>query len=72
VDVNRAPRESLLRIPGLGVKNATGSSAPAATRRCAPTDLARLRLPMAKLRPFISWRTRRPAPCSTAPTCAAC
>jgi predicted DNA-binding helix-hairpin-helix protein len=53
VDVNRAPREILLRIPGLGVKSADRLISARRHRRLRMADLARLRLSLAKLAPFI-------------------
>jgi putative DNA modification/repair radical SAM protein len=53
VDVNRAPRETLLRIPGLGVKSANRLITARRHRRLRMADLARLRLPLRKLAPFI-------------------
>jgi putative DNA modification/repair radical SAM protein len=53
VDVNRAPREALLRIPGLGVKSADRLISARRHRRLRMADLARLRLSLAKLAPFI-------------------
>ena len=53
VDVNTAPREMLLRIPGLGVKSADRLIAARRHRRMRMDDLARLRLPVAKLMPFV-------------------
>jgi len=53
VDVNRAPRELLLRIPGLGVRNVDRI---VAIRRWHPLrleDLGRLRVPLKKALPFI-------------------
>jgi putative DNA modification/repair radical SAM protein len=60
VDVNRAPRESLLRIPGLGVKNADKIISARRHKTLRADDLARLRLPMAKLRPFIQLADQTP------------
>ena len=60
VDVNRAPRESLLRIPGLGVKNADKIISARRHKTLRTDDLARLRLPMAKLRPFIQLADQTP------------
>ena len=53
VDLNRAPKERLLRVPGLGKK--TVDRLVAARRHAAIRvgDLARLRLPVAKLLPFV-------------------
>jgi putative DNA modification/repair radical SAM protein len=53
VDVNRATRETLLRIPGLGVKSADRLITARRHRRLRMADLARLRLPLRKLAPFI-------------------
>jgi putative DNA modification/repair radical SAM protein len=53
IDVNRAPREMLLRIPGLGVKSADRLILARRHRRLRMADLARLRLSLAKLAPFI-------------------
>ena len=53
VDVNTAPRDMLLRIPGLGVKTAERIIVVRRHRRLRMDDLARLRLPVAKLMPFI-------------------
>lgn len=53
VDVNTAPRERLLRIPGLGVKSADRLIGARRHRRLRMDDLARLRLSVAKLAPFI-------------------
>jgi putative DNA modification/repair radical SAM protein len=59
VDVNRAPREMLLRVPGLGVK-AVGSILSARRwRKLTLADVGRLTVSIAKLRPFIvadDWR----------------
>ena len=53
IDVNRAPREALLRIPGLGVKSADRLISARRHRRLRMADLARLRLSVAKLAPFV-------------------
>ena len=53
VDVNRASREMLLRIPGLGVKSTDRLILARRHRRLRMADLARLRLSLAKLAPFI-------------------
>jgi predicted DNA-binding helix-hairpin-helix protein len=53
VDLNRAPRELLLRVPGLGTRNVQkilGSRRSGALRL---DDLARLRAPLRKLLPFV-------------------
>jgi predicted DNA-binding helix-hairpin-helix protein len=59
IDVNRAPRELLLRIPGLGVTAVNRIIASRRWRRLCLDDLARLTVSVAKLRPFIiaeGWR----------------
>ena len=59
VDVNRAPREMLLRVPGLGVKAVNAILTSRRWRRLRLDDVARLTVSVAKLRPFIvaeDWR----------------
>jgi len=59
VDVNRAPREMLLRVPGLGVKAVNGILTSRRWRRLHLADIARLTVSVTKLRPFIiaeDWR----------------
>jgi putative DNA modification/repair radical SAM protein len=59
VDVNRAPREMLLRIPGLGVKGVNAILASRRFRTLRLDDIGRLTVSVAKLRPFIvtaDWR----------------
>ncbi|WP_419825621.1 putative DNA modification/repair radical SAM protein [Sphingomonas sp.] len=59
VDVNRAPREILLRVPGLGVKAVDGIVAARRWRRLRLDDIARLTRSIAKIRPFLiaeDWR----------------
>ncbi len=53
VDLNSAAREMLLRVPGLGVKTVDRLLASRRHRRIRMDDLSRLRLPVAKLMPFI-------------------
>ena len=53
VDLNTAPKEMLLRVPGLGVKTVGRLLASRRHRRIRMDDLSRLRLPVAKLMPFI-------------------
>jgi predicted DNA-binding helix-hairpin-helix protein len=59
VDVNRAPREMLLRVPGLGT-NAVGRILSSRRhRRLRLDDVARFTVSIAKMRPFIitaDWR----------------
>lgn len=59
VDVNRAPREDLLRVPGLGVKAVNAILRSRRWRRLGIDDVARLTVSVAKVRPFIvadGWR----------------
>lgn len=59
VDVNRAPREALLRVPGLGVRAVNAILASRRHRRLRLDDVARLTVSIAKLRPFLvaaDWR----------------
>jgi putative DNA modification/repair radical SAM protein len=60
VDVNRAPREMLLRVPGLGVKAVDRIVASRRWRRLTLDDVARLTLSITKVRPFISAEGWRP------------
>ncbi len=53
MDVNRAPRERLLRVPGMGVKSVDRLIRARRHQRLRLADLARLRLPMAKVAPFV-------------------
>jgi putative DNA modification/repair radical SAM protein len=61
VDLNTAPREMLLRVPGLGVKTANRLLQARRHRRLRLDDLARLRLPIAKLMPFVITADHHPA-----------
>ncbi len=59
VDVNRAPREMLLRVPGLGVKAVQSILTARRWRRLTLADVGRLTVSIAKMRPFIvadDWR----------------
>ena len=60
VDVNTAGRETLLRVPGLGVKSVDRIIAARRHRRLRTDDLARLRLSVAKLAPFVIAADHRP------------
>jgi putative DNA modification/repair radical SAM protein len=53
VDVNTAPREMLLRVPGLGVRNVKRILATRRRRTIRFADLARLRCDIAKARHFV-------------------
>lgn len=59
VDLNRAPREAMLRVPGLGVKAVDAILVARRHRSIRLDDLARLSASVKKLRPFIvtdDWR----------------
>jgi putative DNA modification/repair radical SAM protein len=59
LDVNRAPREALLRVPGLGVKAVDRILAARPHRRLRLADVGRLTVSAAKVRPFLiaaDWR----------------
>ncbi|MEN2786418.1 putative DNA modification/repair radical SAM protein [Sphingomonas qilianensis] len=59
VDVNRSPREMLLRVPGLGVKAVSNILAARRWRRLSLADVGRLTQSIAKVRPFLiadDWR----------------
>ncbi len=60
VDVNRASREDLLRVPGLGSKTVERLIASRRHRRIRRADLARLRVAMEKVLPFIELADHRP------------
>ena len=53
VDINRAPREMLLRVPGLGVKAVNRIVAARRVRAVRADELSRLRVPLRKVLPFI-------------------
>jgi putative DNA modification/repair radical SAM protein len=61
VDVNRAAREDLLRVPGLGAKTVDRLIASRRHRRIRRDDLARLRVAMGKVLPFVELADHRPA-----------
>jgi predicted DNA-binding helix-hairpin-helix protein len=60
VDVNRAPREMLLRVPGLGVKAVDRVIASRRVRRLRSDDLKRLRVPVRKVLPFVELADHKP------------
>ena len=60
VDVNRAPRELLWRIPGLGTKAVARILSARRWRRLRLDDIARLTVSVAKVRPFIVTEDWRP------------
>ncbi len=60
VDVNRAGRETLLRVPGLGVKAVDRILASRRHRALRLDDVARLTVSIAKVRPFLCTADWRP------------
>jgi putative DNA modification/repair radical SAM protein len=59
VDVNRAPREALLRVPGLGVKAVDRILQVRRQRKLRLEDVGRLTVSITKVRPFLcalDWR----------------
>ncbi len=61
VDVNSGTREALLRVPGLGVKSVDRIIQVRRHRGLRMADLARLRLSLAKIAPFVTALDHRPA-----------
>ena len=60
VDVNRAPREMLWRVPGLGTKAVDRILSSRRWRTLRLDDVARLTLSISKVRPFITTADWRP------------
>jgi len=60
VDVNRAPKELLLRVPGLGTKAVDRIVSSRRWRKLRLDDVARLTLSLTKVRPFIATADWRP------------
>ncbi|MEM9302920.1 MAG: putative DNA modification/repair radical SAM protein [Pseudomonadota bacterium] len=60
VDVNRAPREILLRVPGLGTRSVDAILRARRTTALRLDDIGRLTASLAKVRPFIETRGYRP------------
>ena len=54
VDLNRAPKEMLLRVPGLGVRSVQRLLQTRRTRQLRVDDLSRLKVPLKNVLPFIS------------------
>lgn len=61
VDLNRAPRELLLRVPGLGVKAVDRLLLARRVRRVRSEDLKRLHVPLQKVLPFVVLADHRPS-----------
>ncbi|MCK8787073.1 putative DNA modification/repair radical SAM protein [Roseomonas sp. NAR14] len=62
LDVNRAPRELLLRVPGLGARNVERLLAARRHAAIRTADLARLRLSLPRVLPFLATADHRPSP----------
>jgi len=62
IDLHSAPREMLLRVPGLGVKAVQRLLAARRVRRIRVDDLKRLNVPLQKVLPFVVVDGHRPAP----------
>lgn len=60
VDLDRAPRELLLRVPGLGVKAVDRLLLARRVRRLRSDDLKRLHVPVRKVLPFVVLADHRP------------
>lgn len=60
VDLNIAPKELLLRVPGLGVRNVKRVLMARRHGRLRVADVARLRAPMRKLLPFVQLLDHHP------------
>ena len=60
VDLHTAPREKLLRVPGLGVRNVDRLVQVRRWHRVTLQDLARLRVPLKKIMPFVIAADHRP------------
>jgi predicted DNA-binding helix-hairpin-helix protein len=61
VDVNSAPRERLLRVPGLGRKAVERIIASRRHRSIRVEDLGRLRVPVSRVLPFVILSDHRPS-----------
>ena len=61
IDVNRAPREQLLRVPGLGVRNVQRILSARRFRSLRLEDLARIRVPLSRTRYFVKTHDWNPS-----------
>ncbi len=61
VDINKAPREALLRVPGLGVRTVDRILKMRPHRSITFADLAKLRVSLDKVRPFIQTADKNPS-----------
>jgi putative DNA modification/repair radical SAM protein len=60
VDLNSAPREMLLRVPGLGIKAVTRILQARRVRKLRADDLLRLHVPLKKVLPFVLLADHQP------------
>jgi putative DNA modification/repair radical SAM protein len=60
VDLNLAPREMILRVPGLGVKAVERLLVARRVRKLRSDDLSRLHVPLKKVMPFVVLADHRP------------
>ncbi|HYW55529.1 MAG TPA: putative DNA modification/repair radical SAM protein [Polaromonas sp.] len=60
VDINKAPREMLLRVPGLGVKAVTRILQARRVRKLRADDMLRLHVPLKKVMPFVLLADHQP------------
>lgn len=61
VDLNRAARETLLRVPGLGIQSVRKILAARRVRKLRLADLSALHVPVVKIMPFLVMPDHRPA-----------
>jgi putative DNA modification/repair radical SAM protein len=61
VDLHTAPRETLLRVPGLGVRTVERLLQVRRWHQVSLQDLARLRVPLKKIMPFVIAADHKPA-----------
>jgi predicted DNA-binding helix-hairpin-helix protein len=60
LDINKAPRHMLLRVPGLGTRNVERILQARRWSSIRLSDLVRLRVPLKKVLPFITASDHRP------------
>ncbi len=60
VDINKAPREMLLRVPGLGVKAVMRIVQARRVRKLRADDMVRLHVPLKKVMPFVLLADHQP------------
>jgi putative DNA modification/repair radical SAM protein len=67
IDLNHAPKERLLRVPGLGVRSVDRLLMARRSRNVRRADLDRLHVPVAKVLPFVSLPDHVPRDSDSAP-----